>query len=137
MVTVFEVAPDALIPRLAEGLKKSIKMPEWAKFAKTGAYATRVPAQADWWWTRAASLLRKIYTDGPVGISRLRVWYGGRKNRGNKPGKAVKSGGKIIRVILQDLEGLKYVKKTKAGREITPEGRKLMDSIAFEVQKSG
>jgi small subunit ribosomal protein S19e len=137
MVTVFEVEPEKLIPKVAVKLKKDVKMPEWAKFVKTGPHATRVPAQQDWWWARAASVLRKVYTDGPVGVNRLRVWYGGRKNRGARPEKSVKAGGKIIRVILQSLEELKYIKKTKAGREITPEGRKFMDNVAFEVRKSG
>jgi small subunit ribosomal protein S19e len=137
MVTVFEVAPEKLIPMVAEKLKKDVKVPEWANFVKTGAYATNIPNQDNWWCIRTASVLRKVYTDGPVGVNRLRVWYGGRKNRGVRPEKSVKAGGKIIRVILQNLEELKYVKKTKAGREITPEGRKFIDSIAFEVQKSG
>ena len=137
MVTVFEAKPQALISNTAEKLKKDLKMPEWAKFVKTGVHAANVPSQADWWWMRAASLLRKVYTDGPVGINRLRVWYGGSKERGNKPNISMKAGGKIIRLILQNLETMKYVKKSKSGREITPEGRKFLDAIAFEVSKNG
>ncbi len=137
MVTAFEANPQTLITKTAEKLKKDLKMPEWAKFVKTGVHAANVPYQPDWWWMRAASVLRKVYTDGPVGINRLRVWYGGSKSRGNKPNISMKAGGKIIRLILQNLETMKYVKKSKAGREITPEGRKFLDSVAFEVSKNG
>lgn len=137
MVTVFDARAEKLIPKVAEKLKKDLKMPAWATFVKTGVHATNVPSQADWWWMRAASLLRKVYTDGPVGVNRLRVWYGGAQERGNKPNKFQKAGGKILRLILQNLETLKYVKTTKAGREMTPEGRKFMDAMAFEVSKSG
>lgn len=137
MVTVFDVKPDKLIPKVAEKLKKDLKMPEWAKFVKTGVHVEKVPTQLDWWWTRAASILRKVYTDGPVGVNRLRVWYGGSKDRPNRPNLSMKAGGKIIRFMLQNLEALNYVKKAKGGREVTPEGRKFMDATAFEVQKGG
>lgn len=137
MVTVFSVPADKLISKTAAKLREKLKQPDWAKFVKTGTHAERPPAQADWWWVRAASILRKVYTDGPVGVNRLRVWYGGRKNRGSRPEKAVKAGGKIIRVLLQELEKNGYLRKAKRGREITPEGQKFLDSIAFEVQKSG
>jgi small subunit ribosomal protein S19e len=137
MVTVFDARADLLIPKVAEKLKRDLKMPEWAKFVRTGVHASNVPSQPDWWWVRAASIMRKVYTDGPVGVNRLRVWYGGSKERGNRPNLSMKAGGKIIRLILQNLESMKYIKKTKAGREISPEGRKFMDAVAFEVSKSG
>lgn len=137
MVTVYSVPADKLISQTAAKLKDKLKPPDWANFVKTGAHAERPPAQPDWWWNRAASLLRKVYTDGPVGVNRLRVWYGGRKHRGNKPGRFVKAGGKIVRLLLQELEKNGYIKKIKEGRAITPEGQRFLDSIAFEVQKSG
>jgi small subunit ribosomal protein S19e len=137
MVTVFDARAELLIPKVADKLKRDLKMPEWAKFVKTGVHASNVPSQGDWWWTRAASILRKVYTDGPVGVNRLRVWYGGSKERGNRPNLFTKAGGKIIRLILQNLESMKYIQKTKTGRQITPEGRKFMDAVAFEVSKSG
>lgn len=79
-----EVQPTALIKRLSEELKKieAIRPPQWALFVKTGVHKERPPEQTDWWYTRAASLLRRLYVDGPVGISRLRTYYGGRQNRG-------------------------------------------------------
>ena len=136
MVTVYDVNASKLINKVSESLKPKLKEPAWAPFVKTGTHVQRVPTQQDWWWTRAASLLRKVYTDGPVGINHLRVWYGGAKSRGVAPNKFVKAGGKVIRLLLQDLEKLGYVKKEKKGRVITPEGRKFMDSVAFEVKKS-
>lgn len=137
MVTAFSVPADKLIFTAAEKLKQKLKQPEWAQYAKTGTHTERPPVQEDWWWTRAASLLRKVYTDGPVGVNRLRVWYGGSKQRGSSPNRVMKAGGKIIRLLLQDLEKIGYMKKVKEGRIITPEGQKFLDSIAFEVSKSG
>lgn len=133
MTTVYDVHPNKLIPDVASELKKldECKMPEWAKFVKTGAHKDRVPDEADWWYNRSAALLRRIYVDGPVGVTRLRMCYGGRKNRGHKPEKFVKAGGKVIRTILQQLEKVGYVKQIKKkGRVISPQGQSFLDNIA-------
>jgi len=114
MVSVTEVHAETLIRRLAEELKKNdaFKPPEWAKFVKTGMSRERVPEQPDWWYIRAASIMRKLYFR-PLGTSRLRRLYGGRKNRGYKPEKFYPASGSIIRKILQQLENAGYAKKTK------------------------
>ena len=49
-------------------------------------------------------MLRKLYMNGPVGVSQLRKEYGGRKRRGVRPAHFAKAGGNIIRTILQQLE---------------------------------
>ncbi len=137
MVTVYDVNPADLITNTAKKLKTEIEMPKWVSFVKTGSHKDRPPTQKEWYWVKAASILRKVYTDGPVGVNHLRVWYGGKKNNGVKPEHFRKAGGKIIRTLLQNLEAKGYVKKTKKGRAITPEGQKFLDAIAFEVSKSG
>lgn len=127
MVSAADVPPGELIAAVKEDLKKSIKMPEWARFVKTGAGRLRPPEQEDWWWTRAAAILRQVYLHGPVGVSRLRTTFGNRKDRGVKPERTYKAGGKIIREILKQLEGLGYIKKGKKGREITSQGQSYLD----------
>lgn len=130
-----EVSPQKLIERLAEELKKNenIKPPDWSKYVKTGASVERPPFQSDWWFLRSAAILRKVYLRGPVGIRRLRVAFGGRRRRGHKPAHHRKAGGKIIRLIMQQLENAGYVKKIekpKKGRVITPKGQKFVNKIA-------
>ena len=79
MTTVYDVPPNHLIDAVAEELKSSgkIEPPEWAAFAKTGVNKEMPPVNPDWWFVRCASVLRRIYIDGPVGVSRLRSYYGG------------------------------------------------------------
>ena len=114
-----------------------MKMPEWAVFVKTGMHRERVPARTDWWYVRGASMLRTIALRGPVGVSRLRVKYGGRKNRGYAPDAYKEAGGKIIRTILQQLEKAKLVKQDTRGlhkgRVLTSDGHKLINSISKQV----
>ncbi|WP_457549848.1 30S ribosomal protein S19e [Archaeoglobus sp.] len=137
MATVYDVPADMLIHRVAERLKEMPEFapPEWAKFVKTGVHKERAPEQEDWWWIRVASIFRKVYIDGPVGIERLRTAYGGRKNRGVKPEKFRKGSGSIIRKALQQLEKAGFVTKTKEGRIVTPKGRSFLDKIAAEIKR--
>ncbi|MBS3156730.1 30S ribosomal protein S19e [Candidatus Woesearchaeota archaeon] len=136
MVTPYDVDPGKLIEKLAEELKKieNIVAPEWAKFAKTGAGKERPPVEKDWWHTRAASVMRKVYLSGPIGVSKLRKKYSAKKNRGHKPERVYVGSGNILRKILQQLEKaelLKYVEKgVHKGRIVTGKGEKLLNQAA-------
>ncbi|PKP54334.1 MAG: 30S ribosomal protein S19e [Candidatus Altiarchaeales archaeon HGW-Altiarchaeales-3] len=142
MATIYDVSAAELIDEVANDLKKREKFPqpEWVKFVKTGVHKERRPENPNWWWIRAASILRKIYMNGPIGVSRLRTVYGGRKNKGVKPEKSMKGSGKIVRSILQEFDNLNFTKKTlrtpmssAKGRVITPEGQSYMDKIATDI----
>ncbi len=140
MPTARDVRADLLINSLKEELKKfeSIKPPEWAFYTKTGAYKERPPMQGDWWYIRAASILRTLYMRGgmPVGVERLRTKYGGRKDGGVRPERFVKGSGHVIRLILQQLEDAGLIEKVeRKGRKITPKGVSLLDRIAASLIK--
>ncbi len=140
MVSVKEVPADLLIERLALYLRENtpqVRPPEWAPFVKTGANKERPPMREDWWYVRAASILRKLYLNEPVGLSRLRTMYGYRAKVGSgmRRERFRKAGGAIIRNILHQLEDAGLVRKGKEGRLLTSEGRKLMDKIAAQIAR--
>ncbi len=137
MPTVFDVPPDILIERVAERLKEmeEFRPPEWVNYVKTGVHKERSPEQPDWWYYRVAAIFRKVYTDGPVGIERLRTAYGGRKNRGVKPEKFRKGSGSIVRKALQQLEKAGFVEKTDEGRVVSGKGRSFLDRMSAEIKK--
>lgn len=119
---------------LAEALKKidEFKQPEWVSFVKTSTHKKRPSAEVDFWYKRAASILRQIYINEVVGVERLRTRYGGRKNRGQRPPEFRRGGGKIIRTILQQGEEagfLEKVKEKKSGRKLTEKGKEFLESI--------
>ena len=135
MASIYGVNPNKLIEKAAEGLKKRlIKAPDWSKFVKTGVHKERSPTDKDWWYTRAAAVLRKVYLTGPIGVSKLRSKYGGKKNRGHKPGRFYRGSGKMIRVILQQLEKAEFIKKGEKGvhkgKIITNKGKAFLDKLA-------
>ncbi len=144
MVTVYDVEPNLFIEELAKELEKEIQMPEWAKFVKTGHGRERPPLQDNWWYLRAAAILRQIYIHGPIGVSRLRTRFGNRKNRGHAPEKHAKASGKIIRTILQQLEEKGYIKHVEIkkgknvykGRVVTEKGKSFLDKLAAKIKAS-
>jgi small subunit ribosomal protein S19e len=132
---VHDIPSQKFISALSEKLKEmpEFKMPDWAKFVKTGIAKERVPDNDEWWYVRAASLLRTVYVKGVVGVSRLRSKYGSRKNRGMRPEKFYKGSGKIIRVILQQAgkAGLvEHVKEKTTGRRLTKKGLAFLENLA-------
>jgi len=138
MTTINDVPIDILIDRLSQKLEEdeNIHQPGWSKFVKTGSHKEKPPTQENWWFIRAAAVLRTVHLKGPVGVSRLRGKYGGKKRKGTKPGKATKGGGKIIRVCLQQLENASLIKKLdEEGRITTPKGQRLLNATAHEILK--
>jgi small subunit ribosomal protein S19e len=138
MPTVYDIPSNILIRRLAQDLKsrEEITAPDWMPFVKTGAHKERAPEDPDFWYVRCASILRKVYLNGPIGTEKLRIDYGGKKRRGVKPNKFQKGGGSIVRTALQQLERAGFVKKlgTK-GREMTDIGRSYMDKLSSNLKQ--
>ncbi len=119
---------------LSEKLKHipEFAKPEWVDFVKSSVHKARPIFEPDFWYKRSASILRQIYLHDIVGVERLRTRYGGRKDRGMRPPEFRKSGGKIIRVILQQAESaglLEKVKGKKSGRKLTEKGKHLLESV--------
>jgi small subunit ribosomal protein S19e len=137
MAKVFDVPADDLILKLSDQLKKDKKInpPEWASYVKTGPHVEKIPQNRDWWYTRCASLVRKVYLHGPIGISDLKSYYGGRKRIGYNLDHHKDAGGAIIRNALQQLEASGYVEKKGKGRSISSEGMKRVDRLATEIFK--
>ena len=132
MGSALDVDGSKLVSKLADELHSKLEMPQWARYVKTGTSRERQPDDSRWWHFRAASILRQLYRRSPVGVSRLRSYYGSSKNLGHKPSKFRPASGKIIRVVLQQLEQAGYVQKeaNKSGRSLSSSGRKFVDSVA-------
>ncbi len=134
MVNVNDVPSSRLIALVAEQVKGiGVQEPQWARFVKTGSHAERPPSDPAWWYTRAASVLRKLYVHGPLGLSDLERAYGGTKALHYYPKHHRDAGGSSVRVVLKQLEQAELVSKTPKGRTLTPKGRALLDKASKEV----
>ncbi|MBL6731474.1 MAG: 40S ribosomal protein S19 [Candidatus Poseidoniaceae archaeon] len=150
MTTYFDIPANMLISALADKLSdsKDIVAPDWSEYVKTGVDRERPPTQENWWTIRAASLLRKVAKQGPVGVTTLAQTYGTVMNNGagpNTPGVASRH---IIRTALQQLEvaGLVEMVATRevdtedgkqqlySGRRLTSAGQKLLDEVAHSCR---
>ncbi|MEM5804887.1 MAG: 30S ribosomal protein S19e [Candidatus Aenigmatarchaeota archaeon] len=135
MAALREIDAGKMVKRIAEELKNvpEIKPHKNVMFVKTGVSAERPAMQADFWYLRAAAILRKAYLNGPVGTQRLRTAFGGKRNRGHKPSHHRPAGGKFIRMMLQQLDAaglIHKVEKPKKGRMVTPKGQKFLEGLA-------
>lgn len=134
-MSIYNLDPREFNEKLALALNEfeEFKEPSWAKLVKTSVVNERPTDEKDFWHKRAASILRQIYINGTLGVNRLRKRYGGKKNRGMKPAKKGKGGGKITRLLLQQAESAGLVQKVKEGklkgRMLTDKGKKLLESI--------
>jgi len=139
MTTLYDVPTDLLIENLAEALKEvdTIKPPTWAFYAKTSVYKERAPDVSAnlWWYYRAASLLRKVYMNGPIGLNRLRRRYTGSYKNSTQPHHFKKGGGAIIRTILHQLEEAELIEiNQNKGRVLTNKGISLVDRVAHQIK---
>ncbi len=136
MGSALDIDGGILVRKLAQELEQKLEMPPWAVYVKTGVSRERQPESETWWYVRAASVLRQLYRHSPVGVARLRSYYGGSKNRGHKPSHFRKGSGKVIRTVLQQLEQAGYVQKAtnKKGRLLSSDGRKFVDGVAKSLR---
>ena len=139
MTTVYDVPPKELINAVSKKLQneETIIIPEANLYSRTGINKENPPTEKDWWYTRCASILRKIYVSDVIGIERLRAEYGGKRDKGSKPYKASRGSGSIVRRAVQQLEKAGYVSRIKGkGRVLTPKGRSFLDNTSNEVMKN-
>ena len=138
MATVYDVNANKLVDKASEELKKLVKMPSWAMYVKTGAGKERPPTDKEWYYKRLASVLRRVYLIGPIGVNKLRARYSNRVNLGVTGERVYKGSGKVIRTCLQQLEQLQLIKKVekgnKKGKIITGKGKSFLDKLAKQVK---
>lgn len=143
MTTYHDVPADLLIGELSARLSEvdSINPPEWSKIVKTGTHRERPPAQDNWWYIRSAAVLRKVGKLGPIGANHMAQHFGGPKDRGVKPNRAVAGSRNISRTVMQQLTtaGLIQSKMSLSGtvnhgKVLTPAGQKMLDSVAHAVR---
>src|SRR2546427_13238313 len=99
MTTAFDLPAMPLLERIASHLASEGKVaaPDWAPFARTGVHTEKAPVRKDWWFLRAAAILRKVYILGPIGTSRLSAEFGGARHGGAAPQKPRKGGRNHVR----------------------------------------
>ncbi|KAE9453860.1 hypothetical protein C3L33_14234, partial [Rhododendron williamsianum] len=111
-----------------------MELPQWTDIVKTGTFKELAPYDPDWYYIRAASMARKIYLRGGLGVGAFRRIYGGSKRNGSRPPHFCKSSGSVARHILQQLQNMNIIDfDTKGGRKITSSGQRDLDQVAGRI----
>ncbi len=136
-MSIFVVQPEKLVEALAEKLKgyPEISPPKGSEFWKTAFFKELAPQDTEnFWFIRCASILRKVKKFEPIGVNKLRKFYGGRNRKGPGLNHSARGSGKIIRVALQQLENAKLIDKMeKEGRTVSAEGTSLLERTAYAI----
>nr|GMD49865.1 40S ribosomal protein S19-1 [Ipomoea batatas] len=134
--TVKDVSPHEFVKAYSAHLKRSGKMelPEWTDIVKTGRLKELAPYDPDWYYIRAASMARKIYLRGGLGVGAFQRIYGSNKRNGSCPRHFCKSSGAIARHILQQLQTMSIIEvDPRGGRRITSSGQRDLDQVAGRI----
>ena len=115
--TVRDVNAHTFVKAYAAHLKRqgNLEVPKWVDIVKTSAARELAPVDADWFYTRVASMARHIYLRPGVGVGAFRTIHGSSKNRGFRPSHHAESSGSVARKALQALEKLKLLQKDPNG----------------------
>jgi len=138
-MSIFLVNAEILIEAIAEKLKEypEVSPPEGSQFWKTAFYKELAPHDSEnFWYIRCASILRKVKKYGPIGVNKLRKFYGGRNRKGPGLNHSAKGSGKIVRLALQQLENAKLLENVeKEGRVVSTEGISLLERTAYTISR--
>lgn len=134
-----DITAPKFIAAYAEVLKNNDKfvVPKWADLVKTGVHKELAPYDPDWYYIRAAAIVRKVYLRQGTGVGALKKRFGGAYRRGARPEKHQDAAGGLIRTILLALDELKITEKApNGGRKITRVGQQALDLVAGQVARS-
>ena len=137
-VTVKDVAAHDFVIAYAAHLKRigKIEVPKWADLVKTGTAKELAPYDPDWYYIRAAAIVRKIYLREGTGVGSLRKRFGGNYRRGSAPDKHQDAAGGLIRTICLNLDKLNITEATgKGGRKVSRTGQQALDLVAGQVAR--
>lgn len=74
---------------------------------------------------------------GPIGVNKLRKFYGGKNRKGKGLHHSARGSGKIIRVALQQLETAKLIElNDRKGRVLSSEGTSLLERMSYGILRS-
>ena len=149
--TVLDVPSHIFINELAKYFKEKniIKVPKYAPLVKSSRANDCEPISPDYIYYRAAAICRKLYLTKSknLGVGSLRSMFSKKQRRGCQPPKTFRSGGKIIRELVIQLKGKKYIENyggqneeekeesSEHGLFLTKTGRSELDKIAAGLMK--
>lgn len=137
-ITVRDISAEKFISAYAEVLKNNDKfvVPKWADLVKTGVHKELAPYDPDWYFIRAAAIVRKVYLRQGTGVGALSKRFGGNYRRGAAPERHQDAARGLIRTILINLDDLKITESaSKGGRKISRVGQQALDLVAGQVAR--
>ena len=143
--SVKDVSAAQFIAAYAAYLQKSgkIQLPKNVELLKTGLTKELAPVDLDWYYTRMATVARRVYLCPGVGVGALSKYFGGVDNKTCMRQHHRRGARGVLRHILIQMESNGLVEtnhmetaegsKVTSGRTLTAKGRREMDRVARSV----
>ena len=110
-------------------------MPAKFVYCKTGVSRQYAPENPDWYYIRAAAVLRRLYSQGTQGMTDLRRMFGSAADGSCIPNHFKLSSGSIMMTIAHQLQAQGFVEIAAGeGRKITEKGKKVLDQFASQLK---
>ncbi|KAH9599047.1 Ribosomal protein S19e [Trypanosoma melophagium] len=135
--TLKDVRPWRWVKMCSRHFKREGRLfvPNCVEIVKTSHGRERAPQNPDWYYIRCAAVLRAVYMRPGVGYGGLSKRFGAKKNRGSRPEITTRASRGLLHWACKSLVKLGLIEKCEeSGHRITKAGRKVVDSIAFQVQ---
>ncbi|RNF03981.1 putative ribosomal protein S19 [Trypanosoma rangeli] len=111
-----------------------IMVPNCTEIVKTSHGRERAPQNPDWYYVRCAAVLRALYLRPGEGYGGLSKRFSIKKNRGSRPEITTRASRGLLHWSCKSLTKLGLVEKcTESGHRLTRRGRKVSDTLAFQV----
>ena len=131
--------PDLFVKAFAEHMKLKgyLECPKRLDYAKTSVAKELAPQDPDWFYIRAAAVLRHLYFHPDSGVDRLRKVYSSKKRNGSAPNHTCRASGKILRTIVQQLESIGFLEQDlkKHGRRLSRKGCNTVNAFARQLTR--
>ncbi|EPY30128.1 small subunit ribosomal protein S19e [Strigomonas culicis] len=117
-----------------------IMVPNCTEIMKSSHGRERAPQNKDWYYIRCAAVLRALYLRPGEGYGGLSKRFAKKKNNGSRPEHTVRAATGLLHWACKSLSKLGLLEKVNDsegnpnGQRVTKKGRKVVDSLAFQVQ---
>lgn len=135
MEQVYRVKAAPLIEAIKETLKSNegITLPKDVDLIKTSHGKQYSPEDANWFYTRMASIVRYSMCKGTVSLKGLRRKYSCRKNAGARPSRYAKGSEFVIESAIEQLIKIQWLDFANKQDILTPSAKEILSEILEKV----
>ncbi|KAL0229959.1 hypothetical protein PCE1_003523 [Barthelona sp. PCE] len=132
-----QVTADQFIQACGLHLKNAniLELPTEITYIKSAPGRELGPQDPDWFFKRAAAILRRVYIQPGIGLGGFAKYFGAKARNGHARNHGALAARGVIRRIIQNFEKAGLIEQSTKGRVLSSEGRRVCDTVATNILK--